>query len=104
MRFQLQPFAALRVIYFALFAGLASSVLLVPQSRAQGLVSTDLYRLRSVGAVVISPDNRLIAYTVIMRDRPGRPYSQVWIMDPGTQRTVRVGAEKEATSNPIWSP
>jgi dipeptidyl aminopeptidase/acylaminoacyl peptidase len=104
MRFHLQPFAALRAIFFVLFVGFASLVLSVPQTQAQGLVSADLYRFRSVGAVGISPDNRLIAYTVTMRDRPGRPYSQVWIMDLSTQKTVRLGAEKEATSNPIWSP
>jgi dipeptidyl aminopeptidase/acylaminoacyl peptidase len=104
MRFHLQPFAALRAVCFALFAALATSALFVPQSRAQGLVSADLYRFRSVGAVAISPDNRLIAYTVTMRDRPGRPYSQVWIMDVATQKTVRLGTGKEATSTPIWSP
>jgi dipeptidyl aminopeptidase/acylaminoacyl peptidase len=104
MRLHLPPFPAMRHTILALFGGLASLALSVAQTPAQGLVSADLYRLRSVGAVAISPDNRLIAYTVIMRDRPGRPYSQVWIMDVASQKTVRLGAEKEATSNPIWSP
>lgn len=104
MRFHLRPFAAVKVIFFALLGSLASSLMFVPAGRAQGLVSADLYHLRSVGAVAISPDNRLIAYTVVMRDRPGRPYSQVWIMDLAAQKSVRLGAEKEATSNPIWSP
>ena len=69
-----------------------------------GLQSQDLYRLRSVGDVEFSPDGRHIAYAVNMSDRPGRPYTQVWIMDVGTQKSVRLGAEKEATSDPRWSP
>ena len=41
-------------------------------ARAQLLASGDLSRLRSVGGVALSPDNRYLAYTITMRDRPGR--------------------------------
>ena len=104
MRFRLGSSTVMRPRLLPVLAAVVSLVLSAPQTRAQGLVSADLYRLRSVGAVAISPDNRFIAYTVVMRDRPGRPYSQIWIMDVATQKPVRLGAEKEATSNPIWSP
>lgn len=70
----------------------------------QTFQSQDLYRFRSVGDVQFSPDGRKIAYTVSMHDRPGRPYSQIWIMDVATQKSVRIGGEKEATSHPRWSP
>lgn len=60
--------------------------------------------MRSVTDVEFSPDGRHIAYAVTMNDRPGRPYTQIWIMDIGNQKAIRVGAEKEATSNPRWSP
>ena len=46
--------------------------------------SRDLYRLKSVGDVQISPDGTRIAYSVQNSDRPGRPYSQVWIVDVAT--------------------
>src|SRR5437899_842628 len=46
--------------------------------------SGDLYRLKSVGDVQMSPDATRIAYSVQNNDRPGRPYSQVWIMDVAT--------------------
>ena len=72
--------------------------------RAQGLVSRDLYRFRAVGAVEISADQHRIAYTVQMHDRPGRPYSQVWIMDVSSGQSTRVGGEKEISSGPLWSP
>jgi len=39
-----------------------------------------------------------------MRDRPGRPYGQLWMMDLGTQKSARVGGEKDAAGGPLWSP
>jgi dipeptidyl aminopeptidase/acylaminoacyl peptidase len=72
--------------------------------RAQGLSSRDLSSFRSIGSVVLSPDGRHIAYTVTMRDRPGRPYGQLWIMDVANQKSVRVGGEKNTAGSPIWSP
>jgi len=69
---------------------------------AQGLVSSDLSRLRSIGAVALSPDGQYIAYTITMRDHPGRPYGQLWVMDLAAQKSVRLGGEKPA-SGPLWS-
>jgi dipeptidyl aminopeptidase/acylaminoacyl peptidase len=75
-----------------------------PTGTAQGLVSSDLSRLRNVGSVAISPDAHRVAYTVVMRDRPGRPYGQLWIMELATQKSVRVGGEKDSGGGPMWSP
>src|SRR5260370_32804813 len=75
-----------------------------PSGSAQGLASSDLARLGSAGSVELSPAGRRIAYTVTMRDRPGRPYGQLWIMDVATQKSVRVGGEKDSGSGPLWSP
>ena len=96
------PSVIARLLMFgAVLAGLTLSA---PWSQAQGLVSSDLYRFRAVGQVALSPDNHRIAYTVTMYDRPGRPYSQIWIMDLSTAASTRLGGEKEASSNPLWSP
>jgi dipeptidyl aminopeptidase/acylaminoacyl peptidase len=73
-------------------------------SKGQGLTSTDLSRFRSAAGVRLSPDGHRAAYLVIMRDKPGRPYPQLWIMELATQKSVRVGDEKEPTGNPHWSP
>ena len=70
----------------------------------QGLVSSDLSRLRSVGGVAASPDGKRVAYTVVMRDRPGRPYGQLWILDLSTQKSLRVGGEKDGGGTAVWSP
>jgi dipeptidyl aminopeptidase/acylaminoacyl peptidase len=79
-------------------------VVTVRSSGAQGLASADLSRLRSVGSVAVSPDGHRVAYTIVMRDRPGRPYGQLWIMDLATQKSARVGGEKDSAGSPLWSP
>jgi len=85
---------------------LLSLALLVCASRgfAQGFSSEDLSKLRSVGAVALSPDSKRIAYTVTMRDEPGRPYGQLWIMDLATQKSTRIGGDKDRGGGPLWSP
>lgn len=50
-------------------------------AQSRGLQTADIYRLRSVGDVQIAPNGLTIVYTVVSNDRPGRPYSRVWIMD-----------------------
>jgi dipeptidyl aminopeptidase/acylaminoacyl peptidase len=74
-----------------------------PFSAGQGLSSSDLSRLRSVGSVELSPDGHRIAYSVTMRDRPGRPWGQLWIMDLDTKKSVRVGGERDSGGGPMWS-
>ena len=87
----------------ALFCAL-SLFALVSRCDGQGLASSDLSRLRSVGSVAAAPDGRRVAYSVTMRDRPGRPYGQLWIMELATQKSARVGGEKDSGGGPLWSP
>jgi dipeptidyl aminopeptidase/acylaminoacyl peptidase len=76
----------------------------IPSSAAQGLTSADLSRLRLVGNVELSPDGHRIAYTVVMRDRPGRPYSQLLLMDLSKQKSIRIGGDKDSGGRPLFSP
>lgn len=69
-----------------------------------GLRSVDLYQLKSVGDVQLSPDGTRVAYTVIDSEGPGRPSSQVWVMDVASQRSTRLGADGQAISGTRWSP
>jgi dipeptidyl aminopeptidase/acylaminoacyl peptidase len=86
-------------VYLACTALLAA---IATTACAQLLASSDLSRLRSIGGVALSPDNHYIAYTITMRDRPGRPYGQLWVMDLSTEKSVRLGGDKPASS-PLWS-
>ncbi|HXL22815.1 MAG TPA: S9 family peptidase [Candidatus Dormibacteraeota bacterium] len=85
---------------------LAGELAGAPTARGQGsgLVSAELSKFRSVGGVAVSPDGKRIAYGMVMRDRPGRPYGQLWIMDVGTQKAVRVGGDKDGGGGALWSP
>jgi Tol biopolymer transport system component len=71
---------------------------------AEVLRSSDLLGLRSVTDVQFSPDGSRLAYTVENNDGPGRPYSQIWIVSLSDGKALRVGAEREASSAPVWSP
>jgi Tol biopolymer transport system component len=94
--------SALRNIAFCSIAALVCAF--AHSSSAQGLTSSDLSRFRSVGSVALSPDGHRIAYTVAMRDRPGRPYGQLWLFDLVAQKSSRVGDEKDAGGSPLWAP
>jgi len=74
------------------------------RASAQGLASSDLSRFRFVGGVRLSPDGRRAAYTVVMHDRPGRPYPLLSVMDLSTQKSAPVGDGKAPAGNPRWSP
>ncbi|HWT45964.1 MAG TPA: hypothetical protein VN085_08355, partial [Vicinamibacterales bacterium] len=65
---------------------------------------TDLYSLKSVSEVQLSPDASRVAYSVRNSDRVGRPYTQVWIMDVTAGKSIRLGSDREAASSPRWSP
>ena len=99
-----RTFRCLPLRLLAASAMLLLALTLARLASAQGLSSEDLTKLRSVGAVALSPDARHLAYTVTMRDQPGRPYAQLWIMDLTNQKSVRVGGEKDRGSDPLWSP
>ena len=68
------------------------------------LKSEDLYALKSIADVQLSPDGGTIAYSIQNSDRPGRPYSQVWLMNVASGRSKRLGDDREAASGPRWSP
>ncbi len=99
MRYRLN--AMLLCISFCLL-GAALPVVVSTSACAQVLTSGDLSRLRSVGSVALSPDDRYIAYTITMRDRPGRPYGQLWVMDLSTEKSIRLGGD-QSSGSPLWS-
>jgi dipeptidyl aminopeptidase/acylaminoacyl peptidase len=82
----------------------ASSLFVVSNAGAQGLVSKDLSKLRSVGSVALSPDGRQVAYSVVLRDEPGRPYGQLWMMELTTQKSIRFGGDQDRGGGAVWSP
>ena len=77
---------------------------LAAQQPVAGLTSADLYKLRSLGDVQLSPDGKRVAYAVTRRDGGGRPSSEVWIRDLATGQETRLGTDATRASGPRWSP
>ena len=67
--------------------------------------SSDIYRLRDVGAARISPDGAWVAYTVTTTDSAkDKSDSDVWMVSFDGTRTLRMTASPEPESNPRFSP
>ena len=98
------PMAGVRVFPALLLATLAYTVPAAGQAGKQGLQPADIYRLRSIGDVELSPDARTVVYSINNNDRPGRPYSQVWQMDIASGKSRRLVGDKETASEPHFSP
>ena len=60
-------------------------------AQIQPFQGPDLYRLQTVGDVQISPDGQRVAYSVRKSDRPGRPYSEVWVMETASGEVSKLG-------------
>ena len=89
-------------LLFALSVGLVSSV---NAQAPRPIRSSDIYRLRDVGAARISPDGNWIAYTVTTTDSAkDKSDSDVWMVSWDGARTLRMTASPEPESNPRFSP
>ena len=86
-----------------LAALLLASLALAPLGgqAAGGLTPEDLFALRSVGDVQVSPDGSRVAYAVVHNDAPGRPYAVVTILDLQTGRSHVAAARVDG---PRWAP
>ncbi|MBA3271534.1 MAG: S9 family peptidase [Acidobacteria bacterium] len=69
-----------------------------------GLQVSDIYGLRAVGDVQIAHDGRTVVYAVLNSDRPGRPYSQVWLLDVASGHSRRLGGDDDTATEPHFSP
>jgi dipeptidyl aminopeptidase/acylaminoacyl peptidase len=73
-------------------------------AQSAGIQSSDLFKMRSIGDVQVSPDGTRAAYVVQNNDQPGRPYSQIWVVNLADGQSSRFGGEREPSSGPEWSP
>src|SRR5262245_11718825 len=93
-------FRAIQPVFLCVVFG-GSAVIVQAQTP---IVAADFYKLRSVGNVAFSPDATKIAYVISSNPTEGQPYSQLWIMDLASGRTMQVGDEQSRGSSPVWSP
>ncbi|MEO8501346.1 MAG: S9 family peptidase, partial [Vicinamibacteria bacterium] len=71
---------------------------------ARPLNSTDLYKMRSVGSVSVSPDGSRLAYAVESNGMTGRAYRQLYVATLPSGEPVRVGGDEDRGGAAIWSP
>ncbi len=74
-----------------------------PRSAGPNIEIADLYHLRSVGEVALSPDGSRLAFTVQHTDRAGAPYSRIWTAELAG-KTAAPFANGIEGSTPRWSP
>ena len=87
------------------FAGLLLGLSLVPAVlQARPLTSADLYKMRSVGSVSLSPDGVRLAYSIENNGMTGRAYRQLYIATLPSGESTRVGGDNDRAGSAVWSP
>jgi dipeptidyl aminopeptidase/acylaminoacyl peptidase len=65
----------------------------------------DLFAVRNIGSVRISPDGRFVAYSVTETDFKQNTYvTQLWLAEPATGRTFQLTRGDKSCTNANWSP
>jgi dipeptidyl aminopeptidase/acylaminoacyl peptidase len=75
---------------------------LVAQKKA--FTIEDLYKVKSVGAPVLSPDGNKIAFTLSQSTlAEGKSLTQIWIMNADGTNQIQLTSGKKSASDPVWS-
>ena len=89
----------------ALLATLAGLFIASPGFAQTAPTIEQLVSLKRAGAPVISPDGRLVAYTVRETNWDENAYeTEIWIADAQTGATRQLTNGKKSSSAPAWSP
>ncbi len=66
---------------------------------------TDVYRMTSLASPTISPDGRLVAFTVTtVRERENRRHSEIWVVPTTGGEPRRLSSPTVSSSDPVFSP
>jgi dipeptidyl aminopeptidase/acylaminoacyl peptidase len=75
---------------------------------AQGITPEQVVSIEQVGAVALSPDGELIAYTVTKprpaSEKSGRPHSELWIVPAAGGEGRPIVQAPRSAGSPQWSP
>src|SRR6185436_4303309 len=87
---------------------LVTIFLLVPfsahaQKRAFSI--EDLYRVKSISDVHVSPDGRSVIYAVTTSDLPrAKRVTHIWLMNPDGSSPRQLTSGEKGESSPVFSP
>ncbi len=66
---------------------------------------SDLWAIQRVGAPAVSPDGKLVAYTVTSYDMDeNRGNADLWLLSPADGQSRRLTTHKASDGSPAWSP
>jgi len=91
-------YAAATIAVLIVSAGACAAV------AAEGLRESDLSTLQSIGEVRVSRNGGRVVYAVVRNDRPGRPYTQLWVQEVGASSGKLLLPPAVHGSSPRWSP
>ena len=75
----------------------------IAQKRAFSI--EDLYRVKAIGEVHLSPDGKTVAYTVSTSDLPrAKRVTQIWLMDADGSNPRQVTQGDKSSTSPLFSP
>src|SRR2546423_13078839 len=83
------------------------SITIVPATGAQTRVPTldDLLTLKTASGTQISPDGKLVAYTVGYGDFKQDAFlTQIWLADSASEKSFQLTRGDKSSTNPRWSP
>ncbi|HET9705871.1 MAG TPA: hypothetical protein VFP85_17645, partial [Vicinamibacterales bacterium] len=74
-------------------------------SQTSGPTIDDLINLKRVGSPAISPDGKLVAYTIRETNWDENAYeTEIWIGDAATGQSRQITNARRSSSQPAWSP
>jgi len=89
-------------LQFLIAAFLIVSIKILPQKKA--FTIADLYKIKNIGSPVISPDGKMVAFTLASYDLPkGTSNTEVYVMNFNGSDTTNITNNPKADYDPVWS-
>ncbi|HEX8185778.1 MAG TPA: DPP IV N-terminal domain-containing protein, partial [Blastocatellia bacterium] len=74
-------------------------------AQKRGFTIEDIYRIKSISDVHISPDGKSIVYSVATPDLPrAKRVTQIWVMDIDGRNARQITEGDKSSTSPLWSP
>ena len=89
-------------LHLLLVVLLISSIKILPQKKA--FTIADLYKIKNVGSPVISPDGKMVAFTLTDYDLPkGTSNTEIYVMDFNGSNVGNITNDPKDDYDPVWS-
>jgi len=88
-----------------LLVALSVSLVTAAQAQKRAFTIEDLYRIKSISDVHVSPDGRSIVYVVSASDLArAKRTSHIWVMDVDGRNARQLTSGDKSSSSPLFSP